>query len=180
MKHPFFKRQWVWLATIVLLLLVFLSGCLYVPQESFELTSFVDMRLNGFSMDSFRFSTLGQALNKEEEYLGTVFQASFFVDSGEVLTFVASQGEKRSAIQSLWFQYRKSDEAGLGSLFRYVPYYYGEYEASQEMVFTRSWFFRDWFFRISGETEEAVQEFYGKVQVFMERNFVVNRSVEQI
>jgi hypothetical protein len=112
---------------------------------------------------------------------GTVYEANFSVRGriGEV-TLVAGLADSGGIANELWTYYRKSDKPSLMAWLNHIPFYYGSYEKSEEETFILCWFSKKWFFRVEGPSEDIVRDFYKKLELFIQKNEILNGSIREI
>jgi len=165
------------LLLIVLILALVFTSCNFKPEEDFSVSSFLDMKTSRYKLESYKFSSVGELLGKEEN-LGNAILAEYRGNSD--LSFVAAKSTENSGAYDLWNSFAQSDEIGIKQYFSAIPLLYASYNEKKDNYFIRCWFKDNWFFRIEAFNEDEVNYFYDRIKEFTEKKIIINGSVSEI
>lgn len=172
----------------MVVVVILFTTCNFVPAQEFKISTLIEMNATPYDRESFRMSSASEILGNTES-MGTVYIGTYRMKTtGQQVTLIAGSTEKNDVADALWKNYRNTDKPPFWYWFNHIPFYYGSYkmEKSADTLamtprrFILSWFSKNWFFHIEGPDELTVQDFYAKMELFIQKNYVLNGSIRDI
>ncbi len=166
--------------------LLLLTACQFEPEETYRISSLIEMRIQPYTRTEFKMTTPATVLKKEDlkngkpVLYGTLYEATYSSRDTKVIRLTAGSTDANRIADELWRFYRKDDAPPFWTWVNYIPFFYGSYETEGETGFMMAWFSKKWVFRITGPDEETVRDFYQKMISFIEKKEVFNGSIREI